>query len=312
MDLGRLNLNLLVVLDALLDTRQVTEAARRLAMTQPATSMALAKLRQLFDDELLVAVGRNLQLTPKAESLREPVKTLIESLHDILRPSNFSPSDLQGEFVIATADYMSIVLLPHLIEALGQLAPQLTLRLTNLNRSSTTNLKASEIDMILAPVGLVRDPDLVSRHIFDDRLVVAYRREPGAPARTITLDEYLDCEHITTVIDNLDALSWKNGFVREIDDLRARQRNVAVVPYYTALPLIAANSSLLALVQERLVQKFTQHFPVGYMDPPVALPPLNYSMFWSPRVSRDPKHHWMRETISSVCNRAFGLYPQAK
>lgn len=306
MELGRLNLNLLFVLDALIETRQVTEAARRLGMTQPATSMALSKLRQLFNDELLVSVGRTLQLTPKAEALRVPLKALIESMEEIFRTTEFSPGELKDEFVIATADYMSVVLLPYLVDTIGKLAPHLTLRLTNLNRSSTSNLKGGEIDMILAPAGLVRDPDLVSRHIFDDRLVVAYRREPGAPERTITLEEYLDSDHITTVIDSLDALNWKNSFVREIDDLRARQRNVAVVPYYTALPLIAANSSLLALVQERLVQKFTGHFPVAYATPPVALPPLNYAMLWNPRVNRDPKHRWMRDTISSVCDLAFG------
>lgn len=305
MNLRRLNLNLLLMLHELIETRQVTLAGRKLGLTQPAASTALAKLRHAFDDDLLVPVGREFQLTPKAEALRESVQHAIDSLEAVFKQKEFVPQHHRGEFIIATADYMSIVLLPHLIEVVSAAAPGLKLRVTNLNKNSAVNLKEGEIDMIVAPMPLLRGANLRSRHLFDDRLVCVYRCESLAQRRQIGLREYLASRHITTVVDNIEPLACHSSAIKEIDGLRSRQDNVAVVPHYAALPLIAAGSSLLALVQERLVRKFIDYLPIAYTEPPIPLPRFEYAMFWSGKVNGEPSHKWMRDTLVSVCQKAF-------
>lgn len=305
MNLRRINIHLLVILRELLETRNVTVAGQRLGLTQPATSAALAKLRRLFKDSLLVSVGRELQLTPRAEALRTQVGELIDSLEEMFTDVAFSPANLNGQFIIGTADYMPIVMAPHLLEIFTSAAPRLALRFTNINRNSTSHLKAGEIDMIIAPATLIQDPTLMSRSIFSDRFVCVYRCRSPTERRQIDLEEYLSHGHIATMIDTIEPVTRDNTFVREIDELRSHQKNSMIVPYYAALPLIAANSSLLALVQERLVKKFVDYLPIAYTEPPVKLPPLEYSMFWSPRMHRAAGHQWVRETISSVCHRAF-------
>jgi DNA-binding transcriptional LysR family regulator len=300
MSLRRFNLNLLTVLDALLDCRNVTRAGERLGLSQPATSAALAKLRDAFHDELLVMVGRELQLTPKAEELREPVKQLLRILEATFERREFDPQNWSDEFIIATADYISVLVLPPLLKAIAEIAPDLTVRFTNITRTSATNLKNDEIDMIIAPMELINDPMLMSRHLFTDRFVVGRHRDtPSEPGRE--LDGYLGERHILTLIDTLQPGARRSNFRKEIDDLREAQKNLAIVPYYLALPFFLSELPYRALMQERLARKMMEYLPIAYDDPPVELPALDFAMFWNPRVNRDASHRWMRDMIANVC-----------
>ena len=304
MDIRNINLNYLIILSTLLETKNVTAAGHKLGMSQPATSTALSKLRRLFNDELLVAVGREFQLTPKAEALQEPVRELIETIQGIFASDVFSPSDLSGEFVIATADYVPVIFGPHLIEAISEAAPNLTVHFTNLNRNSVEDIKTNEIDMIIAPDSLIVDSTLVSQGIFTDQFVCVYRREEQAKKK-LDLESYLQSTHITTAIDGTESFPRQDTHVKEIDDLRAAQRNVLILPYYAVLPIISAKSDVVALVQERLAQKFSAIFPIDYCLPPIELPSFRYAMFWNPRVTENPQHRWMRQLVFSICKENF-------
>lgn len=190
-NLRRINLNLLVMLDALLQTRSVTAAAERLGLTQPAVSTGLAKLRDLFADELLVVVGRVTWLTPRAEQLQTPLQDVLETIETMLDKEQFDPRTWDGNFVIATADYMSVILLPHLAQAISKAAPLATVRFTNISHDAAPTLKPGSIDMIIAPIPLVRDPILMSRRIFSDRWLCAFRADSRFATKPVTLDEYL-------------------------------------------------------------------------------------------------------------------------
>ena len=192
----RLNLNLLPILDALLECRSVTRAGERFDLTQPAASAALAKLREAFGDELLVPVGREMKLTSKAERIREPVRQLLGLLQAAFESADADPGNWAGEFIVATADYVAMLVLPGLLEKTELVTPKLTIRVTNITRSSVSNLRSDDIEMIIAPPQIVDDPTLMSRRLFGDRFVVLYSKDH--PPSDSTLAEYMKRGHIAT------------------------------------------------------------------------------------------------------------------
>lgn len=295
-----LNLNLLPVLDALLKHRNVTRAGALFNLTQPASSAALARLRAAFDDELLVPVGREMRLTPKADRIRAPVSRLLELLEATLRAEEVDPRTWSGEFIIATADAVAALVLPRLVDRIDAAAPRLTLRVTNITRSSVTHLCDEDIDLIIAPPQIIDSSTLMSRDLFSDRFVVVHAKDQRPSVSS--LEEYLSYGHITTVIDapHLDG-PFRGPSSTEIDWLRDAQRNVAIVPYYSLLPLLIEGTTRLALLQERLVQQLMTFLPIGFVEPPRPLP-VHLQMFWNPRYDEDPKHTWLREAIFSACD----------
>ena len=297
----RLNLNLLPILDALLECRSVTRAGERFDLTQPAASAALAKLREAFGDELLVPVGREMKLTSKAERIREPVRQLLGLLESAFESSDPRPESWAGEFIIATADYVAMLVLPPLIEKTERSTPQLSIRVTNITRSSMANLRSDEIDMLIAPPQIIDDATLMSRRLFSDRFVVLYSRD--RPPSDSSLAEYMKRGHITTVIDSPHIVGHqpRSHFSEELDTLRSTQRNLAVLPYYSLLPLLVSGTGRMALVQERLAKLFAQFLPLAYTAPPASIPPLDLHMFWSPRFNEDARHVWLRESLFEVC-----------
>lgn len=294
------NLNLLPVLDALLECRSVTKAGAKLNLSQPASSAALSKLRHIFSDELLVLVGREMQLTPKAERLREPLRQLLDLLDVAFEIEPFSPERWEGEFIIATADYASIVLLPLLLDRLEQEAPRLTVRLANVTRGSVANLRADEIDMIIGPPELYGDNSLMIRNLLTDQFVCVYWRGGAARREEISMEEYLAARHVTTIIDPIKQNINQNGFDKTLDSLRSTQRNSATLPYYAALPFLLADTDRFALVQERLARHMKRFLPIDYVSPPVHIPSISVAMMWSPRVNHDPAHMWIRKTLSEI------------
>lgn len=304
-NLRRINLNLLVTLDALLQARSATAAGESLGLTQPAVSSALSKLREIFDDELLVMVGRELRLTPRAERLQTQLKDALQSIEALLDKEHFDPATWDGEFVIATADYMSLTLLPYLVEITSRAAPNATIRFTHINRDAALNLKLDAIDMIIAPMPLVRDPMLMSRHIFSDRWLCAFRADGRFSKDGISMDEYLSGTHACSLLDRIQYGGKNETSVPEVDGLRSQQHNAVLLPFYSALPFIVARTDLFALIQQRLVESYAGNLPIATCAPPITLPDLEYAMFWSPRMSRNPAHIWMRRVISEVSQKHF-------
>jgi DNA-binding transcriptional LysR family regulator len=298
MNLRRVNLNLLPILDALLDCRNVTRAGEQLRLSQPATSSALAKLRHMFSDELLVPIGRELQLTPKAQQLRQPIKELLAQLESQLEDYEFDPLLWRAHVHIATADYVAMLLLPILLEELRTLAPNLTLHITNITRKSASDLRADEIDMIIAPEQVVSDALLMCRHLFDDRFVCVYSRKHEPKKLPLTMEEYLSRPHVTFQMDPPIMVGTGGQMFRELDDLRERQCNLATMPFYGVMPFLLDGAPYFAMVQERIVKKMQEFLDIDYTDPPIDLAALRFCIYWNPRLNDDPAHSWLRKIIS--------------
>jgi len=193
-ELAGIDLNLLVVLDALLSERHVTRAALRLNKTQPAVSQALARLRALLDDPILVRRAGRLEPTARARALAAPLGEALAVLGGLLRDEVFSPQTLRRAFRVSMSDYAAEVLLPGLVRRLVQTAPGAALRLVSLGREAALGaVRSGEIDLAIGVYPGVRDEGLRGSDLFIDQFACLADEAAGLPA---TLEDYLSRPHV--------------------------------------------------------------------------------------------------------------------
>jgi DNA-binding transcriptional LysR family regulator len=295
--LAQVDLNLLVALDALLDEQSVTRAAERLALSQPAMSGTLARLRTLFDDELLVRSGRAMGRTPFAEDLRTPLREALAQVErTVFARPHFDPAVDERTFTVFATDYLALVLIRPLLEALTAEAPRVRVRVDAAGLSApAARLRRGEADVAFLPENLEGLEELESQRLFEDRFVAAVGREhPGVGAR-LTLDD------LTT----LPALAFRQGELRSnaevhLQALGLRRTPDATVESFVLGAFLLRGTRLLAFLQERLVRELGDAAGIRALEPPVELPPLVEAMWWHPRATGDPAHSWLRERIGRL------------
>ncbi len=297
-DLAGIDLNLLVVLDALLTECHVTRAARRVGLSQPATSHALARLRRLLEDPLLVrGPGGGLVLTSRAALLAPALRSALEGVAATLRgPPAFDPSTARHEIRIATADYAELVLLPRLAARLGREAPGVDLWSSDIPHDVGERLAAGAIDLILQVRGRSRYAGLYERPLFDETFHCVVRASHPIADKRLTLARYLALSHL------LIAPRGQPGGV--VDDALAalgkRRRVAMAVPHFLVAPHIVRESDLILTLATRLARLFAEPLELTVLRPPIALPSFTVSMMWHERAHHDPAHRWLREQIAAV------------
>ena len=297
MNLGRVDLNLLVALEALLDEANVTRAARRVHLSQPAMSDALHRLRLLFGDELLVRVGRQYQLTAFALGLREPLHDLVQMAGDIVqRREVFDPANDARTFNVVASEYSAYILIQPVLQRIGTAAPRLSLHLL---RSTPGEPEKSTSDLI---IGLLPSPGaaelgLHTEVLFRDRWVCLVWNGNEAVGEHISLDDYMRLPHAVYQ----HALAGGLGMAdRRIRDMHLPRRVQVTVDSFVLLPLLLQGTPLVALIQERLARKVAPLAGLRIVEPMFETPPLAEAMFWHSRNTSDPAHRWLREMLRDV------------
>ena len=295
-DLAHLDLNLVVALDALLAERHVTRAARRLALSQSATSHALARLRRTLDDPLLVrgAAGELLR-TPRAEALAPLVTRALVDLTLALRgEATFAPATAQRRVRIAASDYAEAAVVPTLVARLAAAAPGIELVLRPVPPDATARLATGDLDLVLAPprsdefgAGIRR------RTLFDETLVVAMRKgHPLARAR-LTLPRFCAAAHLLVA-----PRGTPGSFVDDALAARGRSRRVAVtLSNFLTAPAILAASDLVATLPRRVVQGRAE---LVQRPAPLPLPGFALAMLWHERAEHDAGHAWLRRELAAA------------
>lgn len=294
-NLRRIDLNLLVTLDVLLAEQNVTRAAERLYMSQPAVSVHLAKLRDLLGDPLLLPGPRGMRPTTRAEALREPLRDALESLSRAVSPAAaFDPVNAELTWRIAATDYTESTLVLPVLRRLRAEAPHTRVAVFDLSPSRVARQTEQGIVDIAfhttdgAPQGVRR------KALFTERYVLVGRRGHPKLKRRPTLKQFCDLEHAMVSQDG-------GGFHASTDDalakLGASRRVVLSVPHFLFLRSALASTDLVAMAPERLVRDDPA---LQVTTPPVDLPGFEISMYWHERVHRDPAHQWLRECIASV------------
>jgi len=293
-NLRRLDLNLLVTLDVLLAEHNVTRAAERLNFSQPSVSVHLAKLRDIFDDPLLIPGPRGMRPTARAEALREPLRLALEALEQAVAPASpFDPHAAQNVWRIAASDYgESAIVLPALA-GLRTAAPGTRIAVVEMQPSRIARQAAQgDIDLALHTVD-GSPSNLRRRVLFTERYVLAGRAGHPRLRRRPTLEQFCALDQVIVSPDG-------GGFHGATDDALAthglQRRVVLSVPHFLFLRSVLESTDLVAMLPERLVQGAA----LQVVEAPLEIPGYEMAMLWHERAHRDPAHQWLREQFANA------------
>ncbi|MBZ5576204.1 MAG: LysR family transcriptional regulator [Acidobacteriia bacterium] len=298
MDLEGLDLNLLVALDALFAEKNVSRAGSRLHLSQSATSGALARLRDVFRDQLLVPVGRKMVLTPVAESLVEPVRNFLLQA-EAIRHNNpvFDPSSSTRKFRVLMSDYVETVLMTEALPRIEQFAPGIRLEFISNVEGGMDALDRGEIDLSIVPsirVGAEHPSEL----LFEDEFTCVVWSGNTSVKSTISLDDYLGMGHIVVRFGKHQELTTFDEWFME---RFGHERRVEVVTTaFNLVPQLLVGGFRIATLHRRLAMFYRRYLPLKLIKPPFDIATFQESMQWHKSRDRDPGTLWLRSLLRSV------------
>jgi DNA-binding transcriptional LysR family regulator len=294
-NLRSVDLNLLVVLDALLTERSVTRAARRLFMSQPATSNALRRLRLLLEDPLLLRTPAGMDLTPRAVALAQPVAEMLRNVGSILEGRKaFEPHSADLRVHVAASEYVAYVLLAPLLHRLRAAAPRLRLSVREVDpHNPLAPLYSGGVDVVCA---YIPDPpsDLHRVELFADRWACVVRREHPEVRSRLSLDRFSRLPH---VVLPMQTGGFGSSIANKLVDRGLTRDIVLSVPYLLAIPYVLCASDLVMTTPQRLAAAFAATHAIRVLSHPLRLPPFTVAAFWHARTHADPAHAWFRQTL---------------
>jgi len=300
MQLNRFDLNLLIALDALLHEKNVTRAAERVFVSQPAMSAALQKLREFFDDQLLVRVGRDMQLTPRGLSLVEPVREALLRIQATLgtQPS-FDPRTVQRTFTLIVSADALLRVMPAVFRRLCNEAPGIRCHVEHFSETTLSRLEYGDADLFLGLnslrlFGLREFPE--SLRIVDLRPVrwmCAVAKDHPTVGEQITEEQYLALPHV---------FGWPSGHTIPLEELVRRLLSAeldvrATTQGLLEIPFMIAGTQMVATLPEHLARTLAQLAPVKLMPVPFETPDTREVVIWHKRNEPDPGHAWLRDIV---------------
>lgn len=290
------DLNLLIALDALLDQGSVAAAARRLGLSPSATSRALARLRDVTGDPLLVRAGRGLVPTPRAEALRTEVHALLQAARAVLSPAEaLDLTRLTRTFTLRSREGFVETFGPALIARVAAQAPGVRLHFAPKPDKDSVGLREGHVDLETGVLGQDTGPELRSHALFRDRLIGVV--QPGHPLSSGTPDaaRFAAGRHIL-----IARRSQQHGPIDTALAALGLHRQIATqVDSFAAALALARATDLIATVPER--QTAALRGGLSSFALPLALPPFTVALIWHPRQDADPGHRWLRDTLRAVC-----------
>lgn len=295
--LASLDLNLLVALDALLRERHVTRAARSIGLSQSAMSHALGRLREAFDDPLLVRGASSMVPTPRAEHLEAPLREILDATEALVAAQpELDPRGLRRLFNIGSEGFLATLLVPPLMRRLREQAPGVDLDVApRAPRDVAGELERNEIDLALGVFS--RAPAAMRiQTLFEERYAVVVRRDHPRVKRRLTLKQYLELPHALIGVGPRGG-----GPVDSALAARGAERRVMLrIGSFLAAPLIVAQSDLLLTLPERLARMFTGVAPLVVHRPPIELRAFPAVQMWHERRQRDPAHAFLRRLVADA------------
>ena len=302
MDLAGLDLNLFVALDALFAELSVSRAGERLHLSQSATSGALARLRKVFHDPLLVPVGRKMTLTPLAKGLVEPVRDLLLQA-EAIRNHNpaFDPGASTRRFRMMMSDYVETVVMTEVLPRMEKVAPRVTLELISNFEGGFEALDRGEVDLAITPARYL-SPAHPSERLFEDEFTCLVWSGNTQVGSSIALKTYLSLGHVVVRFGKHQQLpSFDEWFVEHF----GHERRIEVVTTaFNLIPQLLIGTSRIATLHRRLAGFYHQYLPLKLVAPPVEIPRLEEHMQWHKSRDHDPGTIWLRSILKSALGRS--------
>jgi len=298
-DLRRIDLNLLVILDALLEERHVSRAAERLAMTQPAVSHALNRLRELLGDPLLVRSGNQMQLTRRAFELAGPLREVLGGVRRLVLGDAFDPASAELELRLGMSDYGTWVVLPGLLPVLRREAPGIHLEVRQASRLDMAEQVASgELDGALGVFPLLPEGLRVQR-LFEERFVCLCASQTLGTSARLNLDDYLAAPHLRVALQQSPAEEIDS----HLEKLGRRRQVAATVPHFSVAPSLLAGTDMVLTIAARMLPDDLDRFGLASFEPPLKLAPFDFVQIWSDATDDDPARRWLRGKLAEVTRR---------
>jgi DNA-binding transcriptional LysR family regulator len=292
-----LDLNLALVLHALLVERSVSRAAKRLGLSQSAASHALARLRHALGDELVVRVAGGVVPTPRAQVMAEPLAAGLALLEkSLLEFPEFEPRAVARRFRIAASDYVEFLLLPRFLGVLAHEAPNVDVAIRPFSDDAAGGLVRGDIDLLLGVGSDLRGQGLSKVQIITERFVCVVRTGHPLSRGRLTLARFAAARHVL-----ISPRGKPGGPVDDALAARGMERRIGVtVPHFLAAPHIVAETDLVLTVAERIARSFQSVLPLHILEVPLQLPPVQGSMLWHERNTSDPAHAWFRNRLTDI------------
>jgi DNA-binding transcriptional LysR family regulator len=315
-NVNRIDLNLLVYLDALLRERNVTQAANQLSLSQPAMSNGLRRLRELFDDPLLVRTSDGMTPTERALELEPVVREVLSKIDKAVQPrSDFEPDQAQRVFRIMASDYGEATLFPAVLAKLRDLAPGITLDIMTPSDVSFLDVERGKVDMVINRFDSMPQ-SFHQIHLWDDTFSCILNVDHPM-LENFTLDNYLAGDHVWVSKtgmgvgvgvnpDDVQRLGWVDLAINKLG--KKRQIRVFTRHYQAAMTLAEQNDLIVTLPTRAALLK-RDNPRVVLRDPPLDIPPLELKMAWSPLLQHNPANRWLRKLIADTARELDGQEP---
>ncbi len=287
-----LDLNLLVVLDALLTDRSLTATAEKLHRTQPAISAALRRLREFFDDDLFVLSGREFLPTPLALTLAQPVRDALNHIQTVvIGKTEFDPALTRRHFRVIMSDFMAMVFFQEVAREVARLAPGITFELIQFDDDFDAPLNRGEVDFLIFP-----DIFLSERHpwapLFEEELVAV--RCGLHPLPDLTMRSYFGGRHVAAKFGKTRKPSIEEFLMTEVG---LRREMDVVVPNFALIPHFIVGTDRIATMHRRLAEHFARFMPLRIEPLPFALPNVREALQWPQLNQNDPASVWLQELL---------------
>ena len=302
MDLNKIDLRLLQVLEATHRLGSLTAASEELYLSQPALSHALNRLRSAFDDPLFVRTSRGMQPTPRADQLVESARRIQATVRAELGPTMaFSAGALERTFRLGMTDVGEMVFLPSLVQRLRREAPGVNVvSMTMPARNISEGLKAGTIDLAIGPFPDLAGAELKQRILFERGfLCLVSADHPRIQGKSLSVDQFLEEPHL--VVFSLGRVA--EAFERYLGEKRLTRRVMLSVPHMLCVPSVVAQSDLIATVPQSAAQAFKDLPGLKLLEPPIAPPKIRVGLYWSERFSREPGNAWLRSVLVDLFSR---------
>lgn len=310
MNVGRVDLNLLVYLDVLLREKNVTRAAEKLGITQPAMSNGLRRLRELFNDPLLIRSSEGMRPTERALDIQPKIRRILEETQYILEPKQeFKPLTARRVYRIMASDYAEATLLPTLIKHIRSEAPNIILDFLTPSDVSYQDMEQGRVDMAINRFNEIPQSFHQTTIWTDSFSCLINSRNPIV--QNFNLKSYLAAQHIwvskTGMGVGFGVNPDKSGGLGWIDQALARigqKRKITIFTRHYQMPgLLAQNNDLIATLPTRVAIMQAENPNLVIKDPPFYIPPFELKMAWSPLLHRNPAHQWLRRLIVYTAER---------
>lgn len=291
----QLDLNLLVALDALLAERSITGAARRLNLSQSATSGILSRLREYFGDELLVQVGRRMMPTPLALDLIGRVRHVLQTVNStIITRDSFDHTRDHRHFKISASDFVNTVLLTEVAQRLQQIAPNITMEVSGIAEDANGQLERGELDFLIMPECYL-DQSHPKVSLFESRHTCVVWKGNSLVKDHLTFEQYLNLGHVVIRLNR--APSFEDWFIRQYGHMR---RVEVITDNFNTVAQFVVGTRRIATLHERLANFYAKALPLRVLAPPIEIPTLVEGIQWHKYLDGDPGHRWMLDLIRSI------------